>query len=805
MNNIIITEKNITISKELHKKWKKLLNQYGRLYLYAMSGFGKSENALIFAELQFSEWKCFSAGEKCFLEMVGEYIEKNQNTRVRTLLILDDLQWVLKEDVQMKLVQLLANINPRESKLQSMLISRAPLPAYLTPFYLTRQLIVENKDSLWLKEEHIRELLRKENFSDCLDEDVMSEMVKKCINITKGYPIGICSFIRQIKEGYRDYAVIYQLAREDIYQYFDRTLFVKWENKQKETILKLAVYPKFNIAMAEYILGPEAKAMIDGIMLISSFFHFIPPDQYEIHPFFLQYLISRLRTMSIEKRSILYYNAGQCYEKMREMNHALRCYKEAKQYEKIAELIIYLSENIDGNFAKTSQSYFSYLPEEVVDRYPKLLGAKTLLYSYQMKLEESNQCLDQLKDKAMKEKRGGAKGEAMETYVRTLIALPHGTAEQVRKKLSFFSSYIIKYGIYIINIIPTGNMPSVINGGLDFLSWTKNDKLIYPIMKKAVEIVIGKEAIGIADVCMGENLYEKNKRTESTGYLTKGLSDSNYKGSIRVQYAAVGVMARLFQCEGQADTAESTLATIRDKAKENNFLELLPNIEASLVYCALLKGDIKRITEWLQQDVPDEHGAFYITDRFCLFTKARVYVALGRDIEALFILHILEKYAQLYNRSYLQMEIDLLKSILLYRREEDWQALFFNTVKMAASYNFVHIISDQGVALQPLWKKIDWSLTDIKAAYINTVTKEIKKMTALYPNYLKEKHKIDALSKKELEVIQLMAEGYTNGQIANMLDVSTATVKFHIANLLKKLDADNRIMAVKNAKSLNIL
>lgn len=802
MDKIFITDNNIVISEETHKEWKKKLNQYGRLYLYAMSGFGKSSNAVVFAEKQFSKWTSISTFEEGFLEKAEAYLIKNENVKVRTLLILDDLQWLLKKEEQDKLLELLSRLNTRNGKLQCMMLSRAPLPDYLKPFYLTKQLIVEGSETLWLKGHHIKEVLIKEKLFEGLDEYAIRDMEKLCMNITKGYPIGVSSVIRYLKEGNRNYEVINKMAREDIFQYFDRTLFTKWKKEQKEAMIKLAVYPEFNIPMAECILGERAKELIDSIALISSFFSFTPPDKYKIQKFFLAYLRSRQRVLSKEEKRIIYYNAGNCYEKVRELNNALCCYKEAGYNEKIAELIIYLSENVDGNFARTSESYLNDLPEEIEERFPKLLGAKTLLFSYKMKIEESNKCLDKLKKKIDEEKNKKIRDELMETYIHTFIALPHETADEMKEKLTYYSSYILKHGIHVKNIIPTGNMPSVINGGLDFLRWVKNAKLLYPSLKKATEIVVGKEAIGLADVCMGENLYEKDKKTEAISYLTKGLSDSNYKGSIRVQYAATGVMARLFLSEGQLETAETTLINILAKARETRFVELIPNIQTSLVYFELLRGNKNKMAEWLEKYAPNEYEQFYITDRFQLLTKARIYMSMGRNVEALFILNILAEYARLYDRNYLQIEIKLLKAIILYRCEDEWEPLLIETVQKASSYSYVHILSDQGGALLPLWKIVDWNMTGLDPSYINAVTNEMKKMAANYPNYMKE---IDILSKKELEVIKLMSEGHTNAEIAAILEISIATVKFHISNLLKKLKAENRTIAVKTAQEEGLL
>jgi DNA-binding NarL/FixJ family response regulator len=55
------------------------------------------------------------------------------------------------------------------------------------------------------------------------------------------------------------------------------------------------------------------------------------------------------------------------------------------------------------------------------------------------------------------------------------------------------------------------------------------------------------------------------------------------------------------------------------------------------------------------------------------------------------------------------------------------------------------------------------------------------------------------LSTREMEVLHLMGEGKTNNAIADALYVSTATVRFHVSNILEKLQASNRLEAVRAA------
>jgi NarL family two-component system response regulator LiaR len=52
------------------------------------------------------------------------------------------------------------------------------------------------------------------------------------------------------------------------------------------------------------------------------------------------------------------------------------------------------------------------------------------------------------------------------------------------------------------------------------------------------------------------------------------------------------------------------------------------------------------------------------------------------------------------------------------------------------------------------------------------------------------------LTDREKEVLKLMVEGLNNQEIANRLVVSLSTVKYHISNILSKLQVDNRVAAV---------
>jgi two-component system response regulator NreC len=63
----------------------------------------------------------------------------------------------------------------------------------------------------------------------------------------------------------------------------------------------------------------------------------------------------------------------------------------------------------------------------------------------------------------------------------------------------------------------------------------------------------------------------------------------------------------------------------------------------------------------------------------------------------------------------------------------------------------------------------------------------------------------DSLSPREREVLQLIAEGYTNKQIAEILSISIKTVQAHRNNLMQKLDLHDRGELIKYAIQKKII
>ncbi len=61
------------------------------------------------------------------------------------------------------------------------------------------------------------------------------------------------------------------------------------------------------------------------------------------------------------------------------------------------------------------------------------------------------------------------------------------------------------------------------------------------------------------------------------------------------------------------------------------------------------------------------------------------------------------------------------------------------------------------------------------------------------------------ISGRELEVLEAMARGQSNKEIARTLGVSPNTIKTHVAHLFEKLAVDRRMLAIEKARSLHLI
>jgi len=100
-----------------------------------------------------------------------------------------------------------------------------------------------------------------------------------------------------------------------------------------------------------------------------------------------------------------------------------------------------------------------------------------------------------------------------------------------------------------------------------------------------------------------------------------------------------------------------------------------------------------------------------------------------------------------------------------------------------------------------------WLALKLSKPKIETVVVEKEVYVTRNENFVLDTSLVSQLelSKRELEILSLLAQGHSNQEIAAKLFVSLSTVKTHIQNLFEKLDVKRRTQAVEKAKRLNLI
>ena len=100
-----------------------------------------------------------------------------------------------------------------------------------------------------------------------------------------------------------------------------------------------------------------------------------------------------------------------------------------------------------------------------------------------------------------------------------------------------------------------------------------------------------------------------------------------------------------------------------------------------------------------------------------------------------------------------------------------------------------------------------WLALKLRKPKVETVIIEKQVVLTVSPDFTfnEEEARRLNLSKRELEVLQLMADGLSNQQIAERLFVSLNTIKTHSAQIFEKMEVKRRTQAVDMAKRLSII
>lgn len=130
---------------------------------------------------------------------------------------------------------------------------------------------------------------------------------------------------------------------------------------------------------------------------------------------------------------------------------------------------------------------------------------------------------------------------------------------------------------------------------------------------------------------------------------------------------------------------------------------------------------------------------------------------------------------------------------------------------LAEPEGIITLFLEGGPAIAPLLARLlrQGPLGDVRPDYVQQILaafpEQVRVETAIPTPPTPNDALVEPLSRRELEVLRLVADGLTNRQIAERLVVTLHTVKKHNSNIYAKLGVGNRTQAVARARALNLL
>jgi LuxR family maltose regulon positive regulatory protein len=226
-------------------------------------------------------------------------------------------------------------------------------------------------------------------------------------------------------------------------------------------------------------------------------------------------------------------------------------------------------------------------------------------------------------------------------------------------------------------------------------------------------------------------------------------------------------------------------------------------------------GELDHATCWVQElDWVEQHDNPFARERQAV-ACARVSLATAQPDQALQRLEPALQRATAGQRWGHVLEIRLLQARAYQMLHEEPQALsaLAEAVRLGEPEGYIRSFVEEGAAMAALLTKLrEVRCKDGPTPYLDCVLAAFPKLSQRPASQAKSMVKptpvqplCEPLSERERQVLQLLAQGRSNQQIAQTLVIALDKVKRHVSQIFSKLGVTNRVQAVKQARELGLL
>jgi LuxR family maltose regulon positive regulatory protein len=314
---------------------------------------------------------------------------------------------------------------------------------------------------------------------------------------------------------------------------------------------------------------------------------------------------------------------------------------------------------------------------------------------------------------------------------------------------------------------------------------------------------------------MAQVFYERDELDRARDHVTTGLEFGRQVVDVTTPLLGLVTLAWIHQAHGEQEPALAAMdeaCRLRSRSDVIAMWNPAPSEHARLM---LAQGRIHEAARWIEErGLGPDDVLSYATERAYLVV-ARVLVAQDAQEQALHLLDRLHRLAEPQGRVHSLIQIRTLRALAMQAAGHHGDAVseLAEALALARPHGFVRTFADEGAPVAALLRRL--LNTQLQSSTGSTAT-PLRQQVARIQQAMKASTRaqqpavpvaglVDELTRRELEVLQLIAQGRHNREIAQDLFVTIDTVKKHASHILAKLDATSRTHAVVRARELGLI
>jgi LuxR family maltose regulon positive regulatory protein len=307
---------------------------------------------------------------------------------------------------------------------------------------------------------------------------------------------------------------------------------------------------------------------------------------------------------------------------------------------------------------------------------------------------------------------------------------------------------------------------------------------------------------GLAMIGLGNLLREWNQLESAETLLNEGIELVRNLGAIGTLDGYIA-LARVKQAQGDPQGAQQVMDTVHKIATRfdaSDLDDLMVDLHRARLW--LVQDQVEAAgrwhSEWVARRRRNNESLPYVLQELDQILHARILLARGDSEGCLKAARQLQKDADKLGRNGIVLESLVLQCLASSSQGNKEQALQYleRALSITEPEEYLRIFLDEGPPMAQLL---------YEAAERGIHREYVGRILLVFPPSRDRQQLLEPLSQRELEVLQLLARGSSNKEVARELFISLPTVKWHASNIYGKLGVQNRTQAVAKARALGLL